>query len=615
MCDDKTKVVFGSKPFLIFLVYVIFIWLCEATDLVFFLCGWKSNYVYVSAVLSGGITLILGLKLCKRIDFACTSVGLIYFSGAAFIACFGFYKSVLPDVATDTWNYHIVAQSPGFVNYFDDHFALGNFQVWGFRLGDRLFYLFRVILGYRMGTVLNTLVLILAFYQLIQLMQMFNQKLARHVSSTIVELVALFICLSQWILFDLGIYYVDILAFPIALEVIRLLMKVRDNSPSQIETVYFAILNGFLLAFKMTNVVYVIPALILFIVISKNIKFKTLVISSFLCVVPCIIYLIFAYVCTGNPVYPYYNAIFKSDLYPLINWKDGRWGPTTIIEKLTWLPHAVFNPAYRLSEIYDEFYLRYVIAFILFMTTILLYLQSKFRKQKADIYHIELVLFVMASSILWGFSTGYGRYFMFGAMMMEFIAFEAVAIIYSKFAQKKVGILLSLGGGILAGVLAFFELAMVTNVLCGTEWSWRYSFPSKNNANLEKNMKYLLHDQKYKGTFDTSNIDAIVTEGYTCWAYWFKSDAYIFQTSYLGLVSADKQRLYKAKLAKVLNENDQVYDIVTTNTDMDAYAKRLADYGIEIDNVFQNDTNLGSVKMVKLKPKSEPEPQQKNISE
>ena len=581
----KNKIEVGSVPLLAFLVYLFFIWLCEAFDLVVFMAGGKNHFILASAAIAALLTFFICFRFRSCILFAQKAeIDWLYFCGAAFIAVFGFYKCILPDTAFDTWHYHLAAQEPGFVNYFDDQLGLGNFQIWGFRLGDRLFYIFRAVLGYRIGTVLNSLVLILAYYQLIQLMQLFVRQLPRQLPKAFIEASALFVCMSQWILFDLGIYYVDIIAFPLAIEVIRLLMKAGTDRPSAGEILYFAVLNGFWLALKLTNVVFVIPAAILYAVILRSIRWKTLFLCGLLCAVPCMVYLVFNYSCTGNPLYPYYNTVFRSDLYPLADFKDRRWGPADTAGKLTWLFHAAFHPEERLAEIYDEFNARYVIALMLMVGLTDFYLVSRLKakigKAQEKYYHMELVLFVLASSVLWGFSTGYGRYYVFGIMMLEFTAFWAVAVIYAKLPS---GVLrLSSLSGILAGVLVFFELALLSSVLNGTEWSWRNSFPSEKNVSLQKNMQYVLHDQKYQGTFDAGKVRAyIISESYrTGFAHWFTPDAKVFSLPYLGFLSSEMQAKYRDMLSELLEENDEVYDIVGIGTDMDAYTKKIFEFGI-----------------------------------
>lgn len=573
------------------------------------MAGGKNHFVLASAAIAALLTVSVFFRFRSSFVFAQKAeTDWIYFCGAAFIAVFGFCKCVIPDSAFDTWHYHLAAQEPGFVNYFDDQLGLGNFQIWGFRLGDRLFYIFRAVLGYRIGTVLNSLVLILAYYQLIQLRQIFNRQLLRRVSKVFIEAAALFICLSQWILFDLGIYYVDIIAFPLALEVMRLLMKAGTDRPSAGEILYFAVLNGFWLALKLTNVVFVIPAAILYAAILRSIRWKTLLLCGLLCAVPCMVYLVFNYSCTGNPLYPYYNTVFRSDLYPLTDFKDRRWGPTDTAGKLTWLFHAVFRPEERLAEIYDEFNARYVIALVLMVGLTDFYLISRLKaklgKARENCCHMELVLFVLASSVLWGFSTGYGRYYVFGIMMLEFTAFQAVAIMYSKLPS---GVMkFSSLSGILAGALVFFELALLSSVLNGTEWSWRNSFPSEKNANLQENMQFVLRDQAYQGTFDAGKVRAyIISESYrTGFAHWFTPEAKVFSLPYLGFLSSDIQSKYRARISELLHGSDAVYDIVGTGTDMEAYARKMAEFGIVPDQATRNDTNVGSVLIVRLKPAS-----------
>ena len=59
-----------------------------------------------------------------------------------------------------------------FVNWFEENgFAAGHFQVWGFRLSDRIVYPFRRLLGYRMGTLFSSIVLMISYLQVVQILK------------------------------------------------------------------------------------------------------------------------------------------------------------------------------------------------------------------------------------------------------------------------------------------------------------------------------------------------------------------------------------------------------------------------------------------------------------
>lgn len=112
--------------------------------------------------------------------------------------------------------------------------------------------------------------------------------------------------------------------------------------------------------------------------------------------------------------------------------------------------------------------------------------------------------------------------------------------------------------------------------------------------------------KKYHGTFDAGKVRVyIISESNrTGFAHWFTPDAKVFNLPYLGFLSSEPQAEYRAMISKQLAGNDEVYDIVRIGTDMGAYAKKMSEFGITADKVFRNDTNVGSVLMVKLKPAS-----------
>jgi hypothetical protein len=53
---------------------------------------------------------------------------------------------------------------------------------------------------------------------------------------------------------------------------------------------------------------------------------------------------------TRNPIFPFYNKIFRSPYWPLINWVDIRWGPKAVWEALVW-PFLIFIRPERTTEL------------------------------------------------------------------------------------------------------------------------------------------------------------------------------------------------------------------------------------------------------------------------
>ncbi len=122
-----------------------------------------------------------------------------------------------------------------------------------------------------------------------------------------------------------------------------------------------------------------------------------------------------------NPLFPYYNKLFKSPYFGLINFKDARWIPESILDGLSY-PFAWVvgnNPS---SEIAFRD-IRWAIAAILLIAIVLSFLVRKFfpitmrRSEGRNNHDLTeplarkfIVIFVSIGFIVWLFQFGYSRY-------------------------------------------------------------------------------------------------------------------------------------------------------------------------------------------------------------
>lgn len=575
-----------SKIFFLFLSYLVFIWLCEVADLVCFLFGFPQVTVLSRLIVIGVFGFILYVIL-PNITFGKNKFNYVFFvAGAFLIVGLGFFKGMRVDVSFDTGNYHLIAQNPSFINYFDQHYGLGNFQIWGFRLSDRLFYPFRFILGLRMGTLFNSLILSICYYQLIQILrELSNGKLKKWT-----ELYALIILLGQDCLFTLGNYYVDTIGIPLCLEIVRLMIKAQNTHINSAEIIYFSILNGFLFALKMTNIVYCIPAVLLFIFLCKKIKIKIFLISGIGCCLPCFVYLIFNFLCTGNPIFPYFNTIFQSPYFTLENFKDNRWGGQNLFEKIFWGIYSVLNPEYRQSEIHNTNTYIYVIGIVGIIIYVIIFLFNKWRKKQYKTLHIELIVFWLSSSALWGITTGYSRYFAFGMILLSIIGYQFLDSISKMPYFYEFSYIL-----ILFAILITHK--QVYDWLDGREWSWS----KVDGASIEKNINYIFKDQKYEGTYNFSNKTSFVLSEsyYGGYANWISDDSYILNLSCDWISELEKEH-FKNNLYNIC-QSGSVYDIKFNDINLDEYGNSLKQYGLKVDNITKVDSNIGTFSLVELK--------------
>lgn len=588
---EKNRFRFGNSIFFIYLIYVVWVVLVEWINFIISLIN-SSLYYF-------GVAEIIGVIICgctifflrKRICFDKLNFKPEIVIAGLIILIYGFIFSVLPDRGFDTLNYHLIAQNPRFKNYFIEDYGYGNFQVWGFRLCDRMFFYFRLLLGYRLGTLLNAVSLFVSFIQVYSLLEVLsshnlsiNKSVVFRISFNRV-LWALIIVFPLDTIMMFGSYYVDALAIPIGIEVVRILLYEPRKKKNIIDILYFAMLCGIWIGMKLTNVVFVIPCVMVFIFFHyRSFKIYTWIESIGLGIFPYLQYLIFNTICTGNPVFPYYNTLFKSVYYPLINFKDSRWGGTNLFEKVFWVIFAALKPEYRQSEIYDSYNGTLIVGLISFVGFIIL---LAFRK-KINIQYKIIIFLGIVSSLLWSFTTGISRYFIMGRIVWGLVAFSFVSVVTEQ--KKIIGIIISSS---LSLILSFCTVMNFRTVFWGNSWTankWSY-------VAFEDNISKIFRDN------DIITPAPIKADAFILSDYVYQGVAELIDDRVYTLFSLYQGTPLVNGIEKTIKNNKEVYDLHSpVLSDIKSYIDKLNDMGVYIQNFEYVHTSLGDYLAVKLYP-------------
>ncbi len=501
-----------------------------------------------------------------------------------------------PDYASDTGNYHLIAQRSDFVNWFENGFGAGTFQIWGFRLGDRLFNLFNSVLGYRYGTLLNIFIVIIIYLQITDFLDIIfdrlmpnyrTKKIFKIINPAILAVIALTV---HDLIMIVATYYTDLLAIPILLEMLYKICLKEKNEEHQ----YFAFLGGLAFALKMTNVVYIIPLLIIYII--KNLKIIKIIdyLKCFIIgIVPFSIYAIYNVVCTGNPIFPYFNLLFKSKYFSFYNFKDPRWGPTDIKETFIWIFKHVFYPEYRQSEIYDLHVTNLQIAFIVFVLGILIYIECVLRKRVKTVLPIELYIVFLLSALFWSASTGYSRYFILGDIMLLIILI--VSVIY--LIQITNIYVIKYGLAVLIYLMFWVSYEQIGDSIRGREWSWR----SVTKEQTINELSYVFKDKLSNFNYSDADVFFLTSPTMGGCAFLSNKDAPIFNISYLDWMDKDNYYLFKNNFEKIISEEKNIFDIKFSDfTVWDNYEKKLDRYGFQIMDKSIVNTGIFDLIYIKL---------------
>ena len=362
-----------------------------------------------------------------------------------------------------------------------------------FSLPDRVFYYFRFVLGYRLSTVINFIVICISYYKVKEVLAAFfvhihentYKKLGKHLCALILCLASFSALYKEYIVVGETITKGDLFVIPLFLECILLLSRKASNKTYP----YAGLLIGLSIAIKLTNVAFFLPLIVYFLYKEYGgFKAINIAFAVIFCIIPILPYVSFSFLTTGNPVFPFYNNIFQSPYFPSINWKGATWGPKSIVETIFWPLYLSVNPT-KTAEL--GFYshslsLGYISTFFCIMM----------KNKIADFKKLIPFFICLVSSILvWSATTGYGRYMLalevFSFLLLTVFIYTLCCNYYDKITYLV----------FFTCVAALASLSMSTGylVLTRTEWSWRPSFFSSRDSYIQAakpNFPFILYDRK-----------------------------------------------------------------------------------------------------------------------
>ncbi|HEX8284691.1 MAG TPA: hypothetical protein VF588_15105 [Pyrinomonadaceae bacterium] len=220
---------------------------------------------------------------------------------------------------------------------------------------DTVTGLFRLALGYRLGTVVNLLALALAARVVDKLLRPFVAGAWARAACV------LLVVLAEHLLFEVNNYMVDLLALPLLLEATWLALGADEAETLHTRRTIFvhaALLLGLASALKLTNAAAVLAVVLLCaykaLAGPRRLKLRELPATVALCfaafAAPLVPFAVYLWRLTGNPLFPLANGLFKSPFWPTGGGWDDRWGPHGLWETLVWPVLAFFEPA-RHSEL------------------------------------------------------------------------------------------------------------------------------------------------------------------------------------------------------------------------------------------------------------------------
>ncbi|HEU4597865.1 MAG TPA: hypothetical protein VFS10_22245, partial [Pyrinomonadaceae bacterium] len=262
-----------------------------------------------------------------RAKEASTTRAPAFFWPTVALPLFFFYalRAALPDLSWDVLDYRLINAERALRGW---PMIEGDFFPVRFPFNpapDMVMGLGRYLLGYRLGTLVNFAVLVWTAMLLERLLRAFVK------SDRARCLCVLVLVLTEHLLFEVNNYMVDLLALPLLLEAARLALETEGGERGRRDFVRAGLYLGAALAFKLTNLAFAAPVVLLFAyrLLKREARFdlKAAVYGLACVLLPLAPYSVYIFWQTGNPVFPLYNWIFKSPYWPVLDTRTERWGP------------------------------------------------------------------------------------------------------------------------------------------------------------------------------------------------------------------------------------------------------------------------------------------------
>jgi hypothetical protein len=358
----------------------------------------------------------------------------------------------VPDTTFDVLNYHLVNAERALRGW---PFIAGDFFPTIIQLNpapDMVSAFFRHALGYRLGTIVN-------YLAMLWIVAIIDKFLRPYLHNRWLRWSAVLLIVStEFLLYLLNFYLIDLLALPLLLEATYLALNFAELRKKNYAIIHIALFLGISVAFKITNLAFVVPIVMLCgwraYFHRKELRVSYLALATVIFIAPLVPFSFFLYRQTGNPLFPLLNSFFKSPYLPHHNWDDPLHGPKKWWEIISWPILAVIYPE-RLSEmsgLVTGYTGRIAIAYVVSILGL--------ATRGLNNGRLKAICFVtLLASLLWSITTGNGRYGLYLELLGGIVACGLLASVYqSQITAAK-------SGGKLLAVKAIMVVALFGGLL------------------------------------------------------------------------------------------------------------------------------------------------------
>ena len=279
---------------------------------------------------------------------------------------------------------------------------------------------------------------------------------------------------------------------------------------------FIFILCGFAISSKISNAFIIITLAIMYFIkhhkeLKNNISLKVVIKSIILFIIPCGVYIYYTLKSTGNPFFPFYNTIFKSDFYANKNWMDHNFGPKSVIETLIWPIVMEIKPfrAYDLGIVELSWAIGYIICVLNAIKALIKKFCLREKENSVDVLYISTTILYL----VWAkFMLGYTRY---GLIILVLGLICTFVYIINLFVNKRIKFFILF----LIIMIVNYSIQLYTFISKANWYSFNNYFSNEyrnTGVSYIKNLKYIFNDRDIELKFENNSVIGIV---YTNSAY------------------------------------------------------------------------------------------------
>ncbi len=365
-----------------------------------------------------------------------TAVALI-----SIVSCIIFAMNFGQDINWDLLNYHYYSGYSFLNNRLGVDVAPSQQQTWLNPLPSLLGYVLITFTPPRFAAAslagISSLAVILVFV-IARLSLKSERQENQFFSIAIAVLVSVAAFLSPMFMSELGTTFNDSFGASVILAALATLFAGSFSRKS-----YFlaGLFLGVALALKLTNAFYVIAWVVAVMVVERQRSLSPLFVSGFGAALTYLpfggIWNIYLYLTYGNPLFPYYNQIFKSDFYKHIMISDDRFKAKNFAQALDYFRQWPIGGHPTSEVVFSDVRFTFIFLLIPLIFLIFLYLWISGKRKCVSVFNSKTCVFILTfclvAFVFWLHMFGIQRY----AVALEMLSPLVIVIMLSFILQDK----------------------------------------------------------------------------------------------------------------------------------------------------------------------------------